>query len=204
MTYENSTTQPIGQRAELWTQQFLSSLQNDLTPSGGRRQLTGHFSFDLIENTRNGELYPIECNARVHTAVILLPLDGIAGCYDPTVDQGILRPIRNTAPRSWIYNDIFMRYLPYFVSNKKALEAIHPSLPACVVDLAKRRTVQPSEEPWVWRIDPTLVRDDWVPFIVLWHVYWPGLLLTRWWKGKKWTRVSRSTRHRARERGLTT
>lgn len=192
MTYENATTQPIGQRAELWTQQFLSRLQNDPTSTGRRRALTGHFSFDFIESTRNGELYPLECNARVHTAVIMLPLSGIADCYDPKINREILRPPKNAAPRSWIYNDLIMRYLPHFCPRADILAAIHPSLPGSRVLPSKMKSIQPREDPWVWRKDPTLVRDDWVPFIVLWHVYWPALLLTRWWKGKKWTRVSNS------------
>jgi hypothetical protein len=41
------------------------------------------------------------------------------------------------------------------------------------------------------RVDPTLVADDWLPFLVLWHLWWPAVLMSRWWQGKKWTRVSR-------------
>ncbi|WWC61527.1 uncharacterized protein I303_104111 [Kwoniella dejecticola CBS 10117] len=197
MTYENATGQEIAQRAERWTKTLLNRLQDDPTPSGKRRNLTGHFSFDFILSTRNGELYPIECNARVHTAVIMLPLSKIAACYEEKRSsasaQPILRPPINTAPRSWIYNDLIMRYLPRIVSSPETLARIHPSLPACAIDSQGQQSSKPSEDPFIWRKDPTLISDDWVPFIVLWHVYWPYLLLTRWWAGKKWTRLNVST-----------
>ena len=241
MTYEDATTDSIGQRIEAWTKTFLDRLQLEPTPSGQQRQLTGHFSFDLILSTKDQQLYPLECNARVHTAVILLPVSDIASCYSTTainsptevvdpVDArkpdfilpAILRPTPGTIPRSWIYNDLIMRYLPKIISSRPALSLLHPSLPNCAgtsqADVPDKRSrtdhllsptrshnnhshsklwqsttthesVRPSEEPWKLRLDPTLVAHDWVPFLVLWHVFWPWLLLSRWAQGKKWTRV---------------
>jgi hypothetical protein len=202
MTYENGTYEEIGQRAERWTRQFLERLSKDPititdshdSNSNSTRRLTGHFSFDFIVSTTNDELYPIECNARVHTAIIMLPLSKIADCYTPNPDsesEGILRPKRNTLPRSWLYNDLIMRYLPILVPSPNILRILHPSLPATIVSPSKKGITRPSEDALVWRVDPTLVADDWVPFLVLWHVYWPSLLLVRWWKGQRWTRVSR-------------
>lgn len=204
MTYENATTSATGRLAEEWTTTFLDKLQADPLPSTSTssedqtRGLTGHFSFDFILSTTDGHLYPIECNARVHTAVILLPLDGIASCYDDEGDEddldpdsgyhrAVLRPPPNTRPRSWIYNDLIMRYLPQVVTAPDVLERIHPSLPACSPRVYPKK--RPSESVWDIRVDPTLIADDWVPFLVLWHVFWPGLLLQKWWQGKKWTRV---------------
>lgn len=185
-----------------------------------RRGLTGHFSFDFIVAEGQGgepELYPIECNARVHTAVILLPLDRIAACYedhhdtesvsDSTQADGdkedelgeedeaerpVLRPLLDTRPRSWLYNDLIMRYLPLFVPLD-TLRRLHPSLPACHPSQFPDPPPSPSESPWRIRLDPTLIAVDWIPFLVLWHVYWPALLISRWWQGKKWTRVSRGS-----------
>lgn len=194
MTYENGTSEAIGKRAEQWTRDFLDKLAKDKTPSGATRRLTGHFSFDFIVSTRNGEMYPIECNARVHTAVILLPLSHIADCYSiPTSSSSkskTLRPNANTLPRSWLYNDLIMRYLPRLLPSPHLLAAIHPSLPACITSPRQLREARPNEGLLQVRIDPSLVADDWVPFLVLWHVYWPSLLLIRWWQGKYWTRVS--------------
>jgi len=203
MTYENATTSATGRLAEEWTTTFLNKLQADPLPNSSSaedstRGLTGHFSFDFILSTTDGHLYPIECNARVHTAVILLPLDGIASCYDDEGDEddldpdsgyhrAVLRPPPNTRPRSWIYNDLIMRYLPQVVTAPDVLERIHPSLPACSPRVYPKK--RPSESVWDIRVDPTLIADDWVPFLVLWHVFWPGLLLQKWWQGKKWTRV---------------
>jgi hypothetical protein len=189
MTYENGTYESIGKRAEEWTINFLNRLSKDKY-QGKDRRLTGHFSFDFIIHASNNELYPIECNARVHTAIIMLPLSKIADCYStPKTSSELLRPNPKTAPRSWLYNDLIMRYLPLLLPSRTALGLLHPSLPATLLS-PSQRDVRPSEDPLVWRVDPTLVADDWVPFLVLWHVYWPSLLLIRWWKGIRWTRVS--------------
>ena len=205
MTYENATPTPLGQSLEQWTQTFLSRLQSDPTPSGKTRRLTGHFSFDFIVSTRNGVVYPIECNARVHTAVIMLPISEIAACYvernAPSTKKSaewtgekptrqVLRPVQGTLPRSWIYNDFVMRYAPR-VLPESLLRALHPSLPACAMTDQHRVGAKPNEQARTVRVDPTLVADDWMPFLVLWHLWWPYMLITRWWQGKKWTRVSR-------------
>lgn len=226
MTYEDATSTPAGRAAEQWTLDFLRLLRNDLTPSGRPRRLNGHFSFDLIQSSADGMLYPIECNARVHTAVVLLPLDGVAGCYDSFVksakgnkgqvngiahgtgvtrnadagegdvgDPTVLRPLPGILPRSWIYNNIFMRLLPTLIRSASILGMIHPSLPAC---LATETDKQPDESVTAIALEPTLVADDWMPFMVLWHLWWPALLLVRWWNGVKWTRVSFLLRHDCR------
>jgi hypothetical protein len=190
MTYDNVTTEIIGQRAEAWTRQLLARLAGDSTPSGKTRRLMGHFSFDLILSSKDGELDPLECNARVHTAVILLPLDDIARCYSDNTDsvpRHTLRPPRDTLPRSWIYNDLIMRYLPLVIPSHQLLATLHPSL----VEYRTRHDLRPNEDPMKLRVDPTLVADDWLPFLVLWHLWWPAVLVSRWWQGKKWTRVSR-------------
>lgn len=189
LTYEDATTGVIGRRAEEWTRTLLERLKDNPTSSGQTRRLTGHFSFDLISSTTDGKLYPLECNARVHTAVILLPISQIAACYAEPTSPGILRPKPCTLPRAWVYNDLITRYLPLLLPYRRILALTHPSLPAC---LDIKPGVRPSEDPLAWRVDPTLVADDWVPFLVLWHVWWPELLLRRWWQGKKWTRVSTS------------
>lgn len=172
-------------------------------------------------------MYPIECNARVHTAVVMLQLDEIAACYDlDGVDGGdgyqrggmgtsengrdtnvktgetnlskrtrtVLRPKPNTLPRSWTYNNLVMRGIPALLPCT-LLGIIHPSLPACAPSSATNNEAnnaptRPIENIFAWAIEPTLVADDWVPFLALWHVWWPYLLVMRWWAGKRWTRVS--------------
>jgi len=194
MTYEDWTNGEIGKRAEQWTREFLNKLAQDPIASGKNRRLTGHFSFDFILSERNGEMYPIECNPRVHTAIILLPLSQLASVYPAPHEafnpEKVLRPLPATAPRSWLYNDLFMRYLPYAIPFPELLEIIHPSLPACHLTWEQKKTVLPREGVLQLRVDPTLIADDPIPFLVLWHVFWPYLLITRWWQGKKWTRVS--------------
>ncbi|KAK4689031.1 hypothetical protein P7C73_g1080, partial [Tremellales sp. Uapishka_1] len=198
MTYTSVTSEPIGRRSEQWTQTLLDRLASDPTSRGEKRSLTGHFSFDFIQSDVDGEFYPLECNARVHTAVILLPLDRIASCYESVTTTTSstaepLRPIRGTVARTWWYNDLIMRYLPSLVPSH-LLPILHPSLLACAPPSKPPREGTPGGESlWAWRVEPTLVADDWVPFLVLWHIFWPYLLVSRWWKGKKWTRLNVST-----------
>lgn len=194
MTYEDATHSQIGRRAEAWTRQFLERLAAVPTPEGNKRQLTGHFSFDFILSTDDNELYPLECNARAHTAIVLLPVSQIAGCYSPNAKSYLLRPTAKTLPRSWLYNDIIMRYLPAAIPSQRVLGWLHPSLPACIIKNSSIKEYQPSEYLFRRRVDPTLTADDWLPFIILWHVWWPFLLLKRWYRGIKWTRVSRISR----------
>jgi hypothetical protein len=196
MTYEDWTNREIGKRAEQWTRDFLDRLAKNPIASGKKRRLTGHFSFDFILSERNGEMYPIECNPRVHTAIILLPLSQLASVYPAPhesfhVDK-VLKPLPGTVPRSWIYNDLIMRYLPYVLPFAEILEMIHPSLPACHLTWDQKKRILPQEGVMQLRVDPTLIADDPIPFLVLWHVFWPYLLITRWWQGKKWTRVSQA------------
>ncbi|KAJ9125159.1 hypothetical protein QFC22_000113 [Naganishia vaughanmartiniae] len=196
MTYENWTQKEVGRRAEKWTIDFLNKLSKKPMSDGKQRHLNGHFSFDFILSTRNGEMYPIECNPRVHTAIILLPLSSLAACY-PTPGTSaynkILRPDPQVLPRTWLYNDIVMRLLPYILPFPEVLDVIHPSLSACCLSWEQRRSLLPDESPFRVRVDPTLVADDPLPFLVLWHVWWPSMLLKRWWQGKNWTRINVST-----------
>jgi hypothetical protein len=85
-----------------------------------------------------------------------------------------------------------MRYLPTLLPYPGVLDMIHPSLKACIPDDQGQgeRVKKPSEGLWEVRVDPTLVADDWKAFLILWHVFWPGLVLRRWWEGRRWTRVS--------------
>jgi hypothetical protein len=142
-------------------------------------------------------LHPLDCNPRVHTAIILLPVSSLASCYPAPhtkfVAEKILRPDAKVLPRTWLYNDIIMRLLPYVLPLPDILELIHPSLPACCLSWDQRNSLLPDESPFQLRVDPTLTADDPLPFLVLWHVWWPSLLIKRWWQGKKWTRVSNTS-----------
>ena len=194
MTYEDATNESAGLMAREWTSTFLDKLQALPTKTGKKRRLTGHFSFDFILSNINGQLYPIECNARVHTAVILLPLSHLAACYDrpgDAADSQVLQPVEGTITRSWIYNDIIMQYLPTLIPSRRLLGLVHPSLPPCIPRHDQSNS-RPSTTSLSLKVDPTITGDDWVPFLIFWHVFWPLLLLGRWWDHKPWTRVSRN------------
>jgi hypothetical protein len=84
-----------------------------------------------------------------------------------------------------------MKFLPACVISKRILDFLHPSLSACLDDgEGTEGDKLPYEGIWEGRVESTLVADDWVSFLILWHVFWPGLLIKGWWRGEKWTRVS--------------
>ncbi|EPQ56693.1 hypothetical protein GLOTRDRAFT_105517 [Gloeophyllum trabeum ATCC 11539] len=88
----------VGKQAEHWTVQFLerwSKLLREQGKTGKQAELTGHFSFDFLLEESEGQLYPIECNPRTHTAVALLSeTPRLASAYveNEGLDAGPVRP----------------------------------------------------------------------------------------------------------------
>lgn len=153
-------------------------------------QVTGQLSFDMIVKESNGELqlYPIECNPRTHTAVLLFNKDAkrLAECYlsllDPprTPEQDVCIPDTAVADSIyWIGHDIVSLFLlPLFrISDLSGLLAASKEF---VIHLL------------FWK-DGTFEIWDPLPFWFLYHVYWPGLFARSLVTGKKWSRINVST-----------
>ncbi|KAF2683529.1 hypothetical protein K458DRAFT_443600 [Lentithecium fluviatile CBS 122367] len=159
----------------------------------GGESFTGHLSFDfLIEGKgRNAKLYPIECNPRVHTAVALFSdTPQMAGAYlsifSPTsvlADREIVAPRAPTYSYYWIGHDLVtLLILPLFdlLWGRATLEDVLEGV------------AEFGEHLVYWR-DGTFTVQDPLPFLVLYHVYWPLRFLYSIVTGTAWSRINVST-----------
>lgn len=150
--------------------------------------ITGQLSFDFKVKEIDNELqlYPIECNPRTHTAVVLFNKDAkrLAGCYLSLLDDPKAPPLDVCIPDPtvdfyWIGHDVVtLLFLPLL----------------CISDFSSFR---PALEEFIqhllhWK-DATFEVWDPVPFWVLYHVYWPGMFLRSIVKREKWSRINVST-----------
>lgn len=177
--------------------------------------LTGQLSFDFIINKseKTPQLYPIECNPRTHTAVVLFGRDTtrLANCYlSLNVDDPELPPsttevcIPDTTFAGgfyWIGHDIvslgLLPLLHFFRDLWRFCSTLwkHTKLSE---DTTTPETWNPMpfwiliEHLLCWK-DATFEVWDPVPFWVLYHVYWPCMFARSLWTGKKWSRINVST-----------
>jgi hypothetical protein len=166
----------------------------------GGETFTGHLSFDfLVEDNednvnpdRDVVLYPIECNPRAHTAVVLFDqTPEMAAAYLSIFDGAISdynksTPVYPRAPTKsyyWAGHDLVtFGILPVLdmVSGLGSWQDVVGNL------LVLGRHL-------VYWGDGTLTLADPVPFFVLYHVYWPARFVESLRTGKKWSRINVST-----------
>ncbi|KAL2794594.1 hypothetical protein BJX66DRAFT_351182 [Aspergillus keveii] len=163
----------------------------------GGPDFTGHLSFDfLISGEGNAaHLYPIECNPRAHTAVVLFAENPVmADTYITVVDPdfekkwpgrppSVAIPYNYVQGYYWIGHDFVVRYLLFLM--------MLPSFPGHYSEVLKGPDVF-WDHLWQWK-DATWVVWDPVPFFVLYHVYWPMRFLGALLSGREWSRVNVST-----------
>lgn len=155
-------------------------------------QVTGQLSLDLIAKEGEGQhgelqLYPIECNPRTHTAVVLFGNNRkLADCYLSLLDpsrapaEGVCMPDVNTTNCFyWIGHDIVTLFL---------LPLLHISDFWSFLAGLKEITLH----LLFWK-DATFEAWDPLPFWFLYHVYWPGLFARSLLTGRKWSRINVST-----------
>ena len=168
----------------------------------GGESFTGHLSFDCIvdQSSLNSEepaLYPIECNPRAHTAVVLF--NGTADLAEAYLS--LLEPLATPSTESsrkkmivtpqradkyyWIGHDLVTLVLLPLLS----LLSFQPG--TSIVQIAQRSATF-LEHVLIWR-DGTLEWWDPVPWWWLYHVYWPMEFWNALRSGKKWSRVNVST-----------
>lgn len=153
---------------------------------------TGHLSFDFIvrskassnlEEDQHAEIYPIECNPRVHTAVVLFnETPGLVEDYLSVLEPGVAhQPVEPRYPRT---------YRKYYWLGQDFVElAMLPTIRALLMPNGGDTSIQQS---WCkfwhhlchWKDATFEVSDPW-PFWWLYHVYWPvqfawSLRTTRW------------------------
>lgn len=159
----------------------------------GGKDFTGHLSFDFLAegDGQNAVLYPIECNPRAHTAVVLFSsTPQMAGAYLSVFleeaeleGKDIVVPCTPTPAYFWIGHDAVV-----FV--------ILPILDLLWGQVNIGDVVKGFAAFWdhaiSWR-DGTFSIWDPVPFLILYHIYWPTQFLSSLRRGRKWSRINVST-----------
>lgn len=169
--------------------------------------VTGHFSIDFMLDTSGpeaayerdwegvGRLYPIECNPRAHTAVVLFAgyegamVDGYLRAIDPSaISTGEKAEAVIPTPQHatyWIGHDLvalvilpFFSFLTFGTSLKELLNGWQAFL---------THIFSPS-----WKDGTFEAWDPW-PFWWLYAVYWPGRCLMAIWHREWWSRANVST-----------
>ncbi|KAK5170479.1 uncharacterized protein LTR77_005067 [Saxophila tyrrhenica] len=171
----------------------------------GGESFTGHLSFDFMidQNQMDGPhsvregmtptLYPIECNPRAHTAVVLFnETQGMPSAYLSVLDAppadwtgiDIVTP-HSSDKYFWIGHDLVELLLLPLVS----LLLMQPA--ASLSDLASGFSTFVNHVLY-WR-DGTFERWDPLPWWCLYHIYWPMRFLQSFNSGKGWSRINVST-----------
>lgn len=161
------------------------------------KDMTGHFSMDFLvdENYKGCEksladrTFPIECNPRAHTAVVLFgdDMEKMVNCYlhvlnedDATIE--IVFPSTSTR-YYWFGNDVVTRLLLpllQLITFRASLASTY----AHFQDFA--------EHILYWKDGTFEVWDPW-PFWWLYCVYWPSKFLVSMFTGMWWSRCNVST-----------
>jgi len=185
----------------------LSMAMLDFTESFASKQgpdFTGHLSFDFLVKEQDVEkydpkhirLYPIECNPRAHTAVVLFrDTPAMAETYMSVFSEnersygngyaGADQPVAPVRPQKyyWIPHD-FVTYvlLPIFslATGQGTLDDLSDGFLFFGQHL-------------LWWKDGTFELQDPLPWFVLYHLYWPAQFAQSLRAGKWWSRVNVST-----------
>ncbi|KAH7401959.1 hypothetical protein DE146DRAFT_652055 [Phaeosphaeria sp. MPI-PUGE-AT-0046c] len=171
----------------------------------GGETFTGHLSFDFLveddgekqvhdgqEGGKSVVLYPIECNPRAHTAVVLFDnTPEMAKAYlsvfkDATKDFKNGTPVYPRTPTKsyyWLGHDLvtygILPALDMF-SGRGSWQDMQNGL------------LTLGQHLLFWK-DGTLTLADPVPFFVLYHLYWPAKFVESLRSGKGWSRINVST-----------
>lgn len=214
MDCKTSFSHSIAEDAEEWTREFLlrwkKALKQEKREEGDEVCLSGHFSFDFIVDN-DGTLYPIECNPRVHTAIVLLSTydsDKLADSYFGKKENGLIIADEIAQDRySWIFHALPLALACSYIPKKWRLK-LHPLLtssmdldpfttpvPAITISPPVRSPLSEIFDSYVngSEKDPMLDSADPFPFAFQ-HLTWTWLLgRLVFVQGKGWSRVNVST-----------
>jgi len=160
--------------------------------------MTGHFSIDFLLNHESAEedlmkkVYPIECNPRAHTAVVLFAEQSVqmAEAYmaifssknDPITIPSTVFTSSDTG-YYWVGHDFVTQFilpLATFATFKTPFSHLRHNWTEFFQHLV------------YWRDGTFEVWDPW-PFWALYCVYWPCIFASRMLSGRKWSRCNVST-----------
>lgn len=155
----------------------------------GGATFTGHLSFDfLVQDEQNPTLYPIECNPRAHTAVVLFE-------HTPQMADAYLAALDYRKDTAGERDDPVVPRLPtssyYWAGHDVVSFVLLPFLDALCGVAPWGAFFDGVQTFWGhfvrWKDGTLTVRDPW-PFFVLYHVYWPARFVECLLKGKQWSR----------------
>ena len=138
---------------EQWVRTFVGSLK-----------LTGQVSFDFMVS-ENGEVFPIECNPRTHSAITMFyDHPGLARAYLDADAPVVDRPPPGSRPTYWMYHEIWRL-------------------------ISQPRTARTRLSTILNGKDAIFDRDDPLPFLLVHHLQIPALLLGNLVRNKPWIRI---------------
>jgi len=151
---------------------------------------SGHLGFDFIAQgeAENIKIYPIECNPRAHTAVVLFnDTPAMAAqyltCIDLQASHDIIFPRKPTSSYYWIGHDLVTLLLApclEFLCQEQDIKEVFKGFKIFWNHL-------------IYWHEGTFDSSDPLPFLVLYHIYWPSQFLTCLFTGRKWSRINVST-----------
>ncbi|KAH6972809.1 hypothetical protein BKA56DRAFT_555690 [Ilyonectria sp. MPI-CAGE-AT-0026] len=162
----------------------------------GGESFTGHLSFDfMLKAARPAEkdkmeIYAIECNPRVHTAIVLFNrtpqlVEEYLSALSPSDGPSCSPPLTPESPAQY-----------YWVGQDMVEQVIHPLycwIFAGTISVSQvcQSTTMFSKRLVYWK-DGTWDTSDILPFWWLYHVYWP-LHFIRYLFWGRWSKINVST-----------
>lgn len=170
----------------------------NIVARNGGHEFTGHLSFDFLvrsctktSDISSDSLYPIECNPRAHTAVVLFRdtpevVDEYLSCLNSNLKTKdgveVIGP-RNAQRHYWIGQDLVEKLLCPIYSTVGRMTLGETHLFFNLIDFA--------EHVLFWKDGTFETWDPW-PFFWLYHVQWPLQFLRYSVKGR-WSKLNVST-----------
>lgn len=172
----------------------------------GGDTFTGHLSFDfLVEDKNDIKLYPIECNPRAHTAVVLFEqnpemADAYLSILSPSTPSSTRKAVTASNSKSTAPSTPVSPRTPtpsYFWLGHDLVSLLILPVLDLLFARGSRADVQTGlfalwRHVVYWRDGTFTLADPW-PFFVLYHVYWPMKFAAALVSGKAWSRVNVST-----------
>ncbi|KAI5917981.1 carbamoylphosphate synthase large subunit [Camillea tinctor] len=169
--------------------------------------MTGHVSFDFMVDADTGAVYAIECNPRAHTAVVVfaqpgVEMEGMVRAYLEVIDggRGARGGIEGESKMGRVGRDVVMpppgARARYWIGHDLVSLLIQPTVRFVAGRLRFNQLltmyVQFLTHILLWK-EGTFEAWDPLPALVLYHVYWPSMIVLAWWQGRRWSRVNVST-----------
>ncbi|KAH7311828.1 hypothetical protein BKA65DRAFT_574427 [Rhexocercosporidium sp. MPI-PUGE-AT-0058] len=170
-------------------------------------EMTGHFSIDFLLDHESAEedlmnkIYPIECNPRAHTAVILFADQGLQ------MAEAYLRVLQKEKKSSGYPDIVIPMSTPgyYWVGHDLVAKFIVPAASFLALRIQfselRRNWMEFFEHAKRWRDGTYETWDPW-PFWALYCIYWPGIFFTRICTRRKWSMTADITAFKSEDIGI--